>query len=104
MDGLPSDSSAAASGGLMSCSSCSPTPPLMTVTGQFSGCAGLMLSRLYALPAGPSDLWPPGRCAFRFVAAGSARYSRYLVRLPELNARGIHHWGGLDTFDPYVLH
>jgi hypothetical protein len=18
--------------------------------------------------------------------------------------RGIHHWGGLDTFDPYVLH
>ena len=19
-------------------------------------------------------------------------------------ARGIHHWGGLDTFDPYVLH
>jgi hypothetical protein len=20
------------------------------------------------------------------------------------DARGIHHWGGLDTFDPYVLH
>jgi hypothetical protein len=22
----------------------------------------------------------------------------------EPDARGIHHWGGLDTFDPYVLH
>jgi hypothetical protein len=40
-------------------------------------------------------------------------YSRYLIRLngskkffegQSADARGIHHWGGLDTFDPYVLH
>jgi hypothetical protein len=52
-----------------------------------------MLSRLYAVTP-----------AVRFGAAGMARYSRYLVRLLKLNVRGIHHWGGLDTFDPYVLH
>ncbi len=40
----------------------------------------------------PVDLMPPA-------------LGRIVVKSSGLPAvRGIHHWGGLDTFDPYVLH
>ena len=39
------------------------------------------------------------------MAPAAVTYSRYLTRHGAWqDARGIHQWGGLDTFDPYVLH
>ena len=65
--GLPSDSSAAATRAVMSRSSRSSTAPWRVSTGQFSGCAGLMVQGYTQRPTAPN-------------LAGTAAYSRYLVR------------------------
>ena len=56
--------------GPTSLSSCASTAPLMARTGQFSGCAGLMVQG-YTVAA-------PGRR--RFGGSGTGTYSRYLIR------------------------
>ena len=82
----------------------------LRVRGSFDGEHGPVLrvrrthgARLYgAAGAGPILLIPE---RLRIVVNSSGvRLGDFVSRNRQPDARGIHHWGGLDTFDPYVLH